>query len=171
MKIGRILIIVIVILGLLIPTGAALANTIIKKTAGVDLPPDNPPAPDPDPAPADPVIMPPRDPKPRTVSSAGTSGILCVGGICFNPFYISGGEITLEQGGAAVKISTDGNVFTQGQLSFPLPAGADATKCTFYKDGIAQSVPVFPGNSENVYTIIGQPPGSISGTWSVSCTQ
>ena len=88
MKIGRILIIVIVILGLLIPTGAALANTIIKKTAGVDLPPDNPPAPDPDPAPADPVIMPPRDPKPRTVSSAGTSGILCVGGICFLTFLI-----------------------------------------------------------------------------------
>ena len=165
MKTERIIIRVILLICLLVPTGATFAFS-------GDVAPDPPPPELFVAIPDEPVVMPPRDPKPLTVSSLDTTGVLCVGGKCFNPFYISGdGSITLELDGAAVKISTDGNVFTQGQLSFPLPAGADVTKCTFYKDGVAQSVPVFPGNSGNVYTIIGQPPGSISGTWSVSCAQ
>jgi len=75
----------------------------------------------------------------------------------------------LIQDGNNVKITITGNVSTFGQLSLQLPSGADPSKCTFYKDDVAQPNQVLPGNDGNVYAYIWQPPGSISGTWSVQC--
>ncbi|MBC8496595.1 MAG: hypothetical protein H8D37_02930 [Chloroflexi bacterium] len=153
---ASLIIVCILLISLLIPTGAAFAVAEDPGGGG-----DNGGDP--------PVIKVPRDPKPNKVSSSGTNPPWCVSKLCFNPSYFFGGEITLEQDGKNVKISITGTVFTSGQLSFPLPEGADPYKCTFYKDGVAQPNTVFKGNDGNVYTIIGQPPGSISGTWSIQC--
>ncbi len=116
----------------------------------------------PDPDPSNPVV--------NKVSSAGTTPPWCVSKLCFNPsYFLGGGELTLEQDGDTVKISITGNVVTNGQLSLPLPQGADPNKCTFFLGEFAQPNTVFPGNDGNVFAYIGQPPESISGTWSVKC--
>ncbi len=119
------------------------------------------PGPFPDPNPSNPVV--------NKVTSAGPAP-WCVSTLCFNPSYFLGdGELTLEQDGDTVIISITGNVITNGQLSLPLPQGADPNKCTFLLDEFEQPNTVFPGNDGNVFAYIGQPPESISGTWSVKC--
>jgi len=149
--------IVVVLITLLIPSGSAFAQDIPDGDGGDggDL------GPFPDPNPSNPVV--------NKITSAGDPP-WCVSKLCFNPSYFyGGGEITLEQDGNTVKIATTGNIVTNGQLSLPLPQGADPTKCTFYKDGAPQPNKAFPGNDGNVFAYIWQPPGSISGTWSVQC--
>lgn len=102
--------------------------------------------------------------------SSASPGIINCGGVSFNPAYLIG-ELTLEKEGNSVKITSTGYLYVSGQLSFPLPKGFTANQCTFFKDGVALDNTVFPGNSGNAYIYIGQPPGSIAGTYTMSCSK
>lgn len=157
MNIAKNLTFILLIIALLIPTG-------ITSAIG-DIPdPDLDPDPDPDP---DPVSDPPTT---TTCPSTDFPGAITCGGIEFNPDYLIG-EMTLEKDGNTLKITSQGTLYVSGQLSFPLPDGFSASQCIFEKDENPLPNTVFPGNKGNAYIYIWQPPNSINGTYTLSCSQ
>jgi hypothetical protein len=104
------------------------------------------------------------------LSSTSTGGTVTVYGLQFDWWVNNNCPVTLETFGTNGKITTDGSCIGFGTLTLPLPAGADYTTCTFYKDGAPQtSGGIFLTADGRIRTFVVAPPPP-DGIWSVSCT-